>query len=82
MKAGSELEFNAKKYPKSIKGLETRVFDYSEKTIIRYTNVWKKLLKQYGLEDQVLVNPEYTLETVVNNLISEYGNNELRNSTF
>lgn len=44
MKAGSELEFNAKKYPKSIKGLETRVFDYSEKTIIRYTNVWKKLL--------------------------------------
>lgn len=42
----------------------------------------EKLLKQYGLEDQVLVNPEYTLETVVNNLISEYGNNELRNSTF
>lgn len=82
MVSNSENEFNVQGYPKSIKGLQERVKNYSQKTAVRYTSVWNKLLKKYDQQENILVNPEKSIETVVTNIISEYSNNEFRDSTF
>lgn len=82
MVSNSENEFNVQGYPKSIKGLQERVKNYSQRTVVRYTSVWNKLLKKYDQQENILVNPEKSIEIVVTNIISEYSNNEFRDSTF
>ncbi|AMM30565.1 integrase (plasmid) [Acinetobacter baumannii] len=82
MTVNSEYDIKAQAYPKSIKGLVERAQNYSNRTALRYTNVWNKLLIKYGEKDNIVNNPEAAMNNVVNNLIAEYSNNEYRDSTF
>ena len=82
MTVNSEYDIKAQAYPKSIKGLVERAQNYSNRTALRYTNVWNKLLNKYGEKDNIVNNPEAAINNVVNNLIAEYSNNEYRDSTF
>ncbi|MFW6513928.1 integrase [Acinetobacter baumannii] len=82
MTVNSEYDIKAQAYPKNIKGLVERAQNYSNRTALRYTNVWNKLLIKYGEKDNIVNNPEAAINNVVNNLIAEYSNNEYRDSTF
>lgn len=82
MTVNSEYDVKAQAYPKSIKGLVERAQNYSNRTALRYTNVWNKLLIKYGEKDNIVNKPEAAINNVVNNLIAEYSNNEYRDSTF
>ncbi|WP_173912957.1 hypothetical protein [Acinetobacter sp. Marseille-Q1618] len=82
MNKSIDVEFNIQQYPKNVKGLIDRVDSYSPSTAIRYTNVWNKLIKKYGEQNKILTSPDEVLENIVDNIISEYSNNEFRTSTF